>query len=69
MSTHMSGSILSRRERLTARIHSIRVHSDHAAVIVVLGGSTRTRLRFANEDGEWKLDTVFGNSAPPAADL
>lgn len=65
----LSAAVLSRRDRLAPIIVYVDVDGDRAIALATLGGSTPAELRFAKQDGQWKLDRVFGATAGPAPDL
>lgn len=48
---------------------SIAVDGDRATVTARLSENARGRVRFVEEDGEWKLDSFFGITGPPPPDM
>jgi hypothetical protein len=69
MAQNMSAAIVSPRDRTEPEIEAVEVDGDRAKVLAQLGGTTPGTVYFAKEDGEWKLDQLFGTTARPPADL
>jgi hypothetical protein len=51
------------------KIVAVEVDGDRASVMAVLGKESRSKVPFVKEDGDWKLDSFYGNTAPPPKDL
>jgi hypothetical protein len=69
MAQNMSAAVLSPRDRVDPKIEEIEVDGDRATVLATLGGTTPGNVHFVKQDGDWKLDQLFGTTAPPAPDL
>lgn len=65
----LSATILSPRDRVEPEIERVELDGDSATVVAQLGGTTPGEVRFAKEDGAWKLERMFGITAPPPEDL
>jgi hypothetical protein len=69
MERNMSATILSPRDRVEPEIREIDVDGARATVLAVLAGTTFGTVHFLKQDGEWKLDQLWGTTAPPPPDL
>lgn len=47
----------------------VAIDGDTATVTARLTDSARAPVRFVEEDGEWKLDSFFAITGPPAPDM
>jgi hypothetical protein len=65
----MSAAVLSVRDRAAPEIRDIAVDGTDADVLILLGNTTPITLRFVKDNGTWKLNQVFGTTAPPAPDF
>jgi hypothetical protein len=48
---------------------SVALDGEQAIVTAGLGEGARGRVRFVEEDGEWKLDSFFSITGPPPPDM
>lgn len=51
------------------KLIDVAIDGGTATVTAGLTDDTRGRVRFVEEDGEWKLDSFFGITGPPPPDM
>lgn len=57
------------RDVARPKLMRVAVDGDAATITARLVGETTGRIPFVEEDGDWKLDSLFGISGPPPADM
>jgi len=65
----MSAAILAPRDRIDPEIREIDVDGDKATVTAIAGGNAPSTFYLRKQDGAWKLNQLWGTTAPPPPDL
>jgi hypothetical protein len=51
------------------KVMAVAMDGEKATVTAGLGGDAHGKVRFVEEDGQWKLDSFFSITGPPPPDM